>query len=102
MTKRRKPQVFTRETVRMTPELAKESLVARGRVCIWGDCTNVCKGDLPPDWVNLLVYWSPQARPDLTLGQIATSPFCTRDAVLCGQHARELEARELDTPAGEA
>jgi hypothetical protein len=109
MIKQRKPQVFTRETVRVTPKMAREVLNAPW-VRAWEGCTNTKKGyDLPPEWVNLIVYWSPKPRPDLTLGEIVMSPFCTRDAVLCGKHARELEAllkplaaRELDTPAGEA
>jgi hypothetical protein len=47
-------------------------------------------GVLPPDWVNLLTWWWPQ--PTMrTVEGIVMSNFCTRDAVLCGDHARELE-----------
>jgi hypothetical protein len=99
-------QRWTREVI--SPERAKEILES-DRMCAWSGCMNSCKGDLPPDWVNLLTWWSPQ--PTMRdVHEIVFSGFCTRDAVLCGEHARELEALlvplgpdpRLEDPAGEA
>jgi hypothetical protein len=87
--KRRKPVTWRREVVEMTPAMAKAHM-AYGRICAWDVCENYCDGDLPPDWANLLTWWSPQ--PVMKVEDIVLGPFCTRDAVLCGQHARELES----------
>jgi hypothetical protein len=48
------------------------------------------------DWRSLLVYWDPYPDVNKTLGQIATSTTCDRDAVLCPEHARMLEASLKD------
>jgi hypothetical protein len=91
-----------------TPELMAE-IARQGRICAWDECMNVCHGDLPPDWVNWLTWWWPQ--PDLTkMTDIVMSSFCTRDAVLCGDHARALQSLlkpigldpRLDKPEGSA
>jgi hypothetical protein len=103
---KRKLQMFRRESALVTPEMARE-WQARGRACAWQGCTNACKGDLPGDWVNVLVWWSPRPE-DRNILEIASTPFCTRDAVLCPEHARQLEGllggvdTRLDDPAGTA
>jgi hypothetical protein len=106
MNTRRPPQLRWKK-VTVTPEEAKE-LLSRP-ACAWTGCSNACQGDLPPDWVYIVTWWWPQ--PTLrTIKEIVTGPTCTRDAVLCGQHARELESllkpirpdARLETPAGEA
>jgi hypothetical protein len=107
MPRRPKAQVWIRKQVRVTPEMAEE-ILSRGRNCAWGGCTNSCQGDLPPDWINILTWWWPQ--PTMrTVEEIVMGPTCSRDAVLCGQHARELESLleplgpdpRLDKPVGE-
>ena len=71
-------------------------LKSTARMCAWAGCLNTCEGDLPRDWRWLLNWWSPQ--PDIKV--IFTSGVCTRDAVLCGEHARQLES--LLKPLGPA
>jgi hypothetical protein len=106
-TKRRRTPAITTELVELTPETAP-MLQRMGSICAWDGCLNTCRGDLPPDWVNALVYWAPTPQSHTTLAQIAFSPFCTRDMTLCAEHAQALEAllkplgRAMDTPAGEA
>jgi hypothetical protein len=104
MAKLRKPK--SPWVVEMVPlEIAAK---IAGRCCAWAGCSNVCEGDLSLDWVNVLTWWWPQ--PTLTIEETVFGPTCTRDAVLCGQHARELESlltpirpdSRLETPAGEA
>jgi hypothetical protein len=46
------------------------------------------EGDQPPNWNNLLVFWSPG--PVLNLGEI-NPQFWPRDAVLCPEHSAALE-----------
>jgi len=87
----RKPQRWSRQ------EISVEDLAAAGRMCAWHGCLNTCEGDLPPDWINLLTWWWPQ--PSLRgVAEIVMSEFCTRDAVLCGEHARQLERLLKPTP----
>jgi hypothetical protein len=77
------------------------------RICAWRGCTNSCKGETPAGWVNLSTWWS-WPEPDATIAEAASSPFCKRDAVLCPQHAAELErllkniGGDLNRPVGSA
>jgi hypothetical protein len=82
-----------------------------GRRCAWAGCDHACTDELPPDWVDLLVWRAPWPEPKRTAEEIALSPYCIRDAVLCAEHARALEAlltpirldaRLVGEPAGEA
>ena len=67
-----------------------------GRLCAWEACEASFEEPMPPDWHSLLVYWDPYPDVNKTLGQIATSTTCDRDAVLCPEHARMLEASLKD------
>ena len=67
-----------------------------GRLCAWEGCEVSFEEPMPPDWRSLLVYWDPYPDVNKTLGQIATSTTCDRDAVLCPEHARMLEASLKD------
>jgi hypothetical protein len=81
-----------------------------GRVCAWKGCACTTGLDaMPSGWVNLITYARP--RPDAKLvkrGKVAVyirDGEWIRDAVLCAQHAMELElklvdlGRALDAPA---
>ena len=68
----------------------------RGGVCARDGCTNTFKDEKPAGWVNLLVWWSPWPEPELTVAEVACGPLCKRDAVLCPEHAAELEAMLKD------
>ena len=83
------PKRFERRTV--TPEMAREKIAKWPRHCAWKGCAAAADGELPPDWLNLITYWSPWAQPHLTMVEATKAPYCMRDAVLCGEHARELE-----------
>lgn len=65
--------------------------VIGGSECAWQGCTNRFEGEMPDLWLNLLTWWSPWPKPDATIAEVASSPYCKRDAVLCPQHAAELE-----------
>lgn len=69
-----------------------EAASVPGRICAWADCTATIEDVMPPDWRNLLVYWSPHPAVNCTLGMISMGTSCDRDAALCPQHARELES----------
>ena len=64
-----------------------------GRICAWAGCeATVEHGDhLPPEWSNLLLWWSPAPDGRKRVREIATSPFCRRDWVLCGEHTKALD-----------
>ena len=103
MPKRKQPTVMTME--RRT--IASDDMV--GSMCAWDGCETVFDGLMPPDWRWMLVYWHPNPAPNDSLGNIAMSEFCDRDAALCGEHAKELDSllkdigRALSGPvAGEA
>ena len=70
----------------------------RGRQCSWAGCTASCTDDLPGDRVNLLTWWAPYPEPRRALEELALDPFCVRDAALCGEHARALEALLIPLP----
>ncbi len=102
MAKRKKPTVMTMERRTMLPDEVKNMRVA----CAWDGCTRSrpIKEMQPPDWHNLIVYWSPFLDPKKTLEQVCTGPSCYRDAVLCPEHAKALDGllkdlgRELQGP----
>ena len=66
-----------------------------GRKCAWDGCSETIEGPLPPEWRNLMVFWSPHPT-DSTLVQVSTSGFCDRDAVLCPKHWDELDGMLVD------
>jgi hypothetical protein len=94
MTKRRKGYSFSRQTVKVTPELMAK-INAMPRVCAWDGCNNRYQGDQPPDWNCLLVFWSPG--PIRNLAEINPN-FWPRDGVLCPKHSADLE--KLLRPTG--
>ncbi len=75
--------------------------------CIWEGCDrSISHTEMrPPDWHNLIVYWSPFPDVKKTLAEIVTGSACYRDAVLCPEHAKALDGllkdlgRELQGPA---
>jgi hypothetical protein len=67
-----------------------------GCLCAWAGCGASFSEEMPAGWVYLLMWWSPVATPDLTIGSVSGSPFCKRDAVLCPLHAKELESKLKD------
>src|SRR4051812_31126265 len=87
-----------------------------GLMCAWKGCTCTTSFDkLPPGWVNLVVYRcdaphvdAKKSKPGKTVFAIHDEEWI-RDAVLCDQHAMELElklvtiGRAFDSPtAGSA
>ncbi len=107
MTERKKPKVMTMERRSLSPDDIKDMRVG----CIWEGCDRSTPDAemRPPDWHNLLVYWSPFPDPNKTLGEIVTGPSCYRDAVLCPEHAKALDGLLKDIgqalrgePAGSA
>lgn len=56
-------------------------------VCAWGKCRENFRGDMPPDWISLITYWSAKPTPVLDFLTFPTE----RDAVLCPQHHKLLE-----------
>jgi hypothetical protein len=78
-------KMFKQELKNVSPAEARQILEA-GRICGWRDCTATCKGDLPPGWVNLLVYWSPM--PVVDARRIK---HWAHDKVLCPAHALALD-----------
>ncbi len=89
MTERKKPKVMTMERRTMTEDDLKKMQVA----CIWEGCDrSIPITEMrPPDWHNLLVYWSPYPDPKKTLEEVCTGPSCYCDAVLCPEHAKALD-----------
>ncbi len=90
MARQRNPKVFRQEK-----KLIKLEDMP-GSICAWAGCDATFKGPMPEDWRWLLVYW--RSRPAITtkLVKIANSRHCDRDAVLCPEHARELESQLKD------
>ena len=74
-----------------TPQMIPLSKIS-GRRCAWRGCEETCGDDLPAEWTHLLTWWSRVTDPHKTILDVASSAFCTRDAVLCGKHTKELEA----------
>ena len=89
MAKRKNPEQFVMEQRTMSPDDLNKMRVA----CAWDKCTRSTPSEemRPPDWHNLIVYWSPFPDPKKTLGEIVTGPSCYRDAVLCPEHAKALD-----------
>ncbi len=103
MAKRKNPEQFVMEQRIMALDDLEKMRVA----CIWAGCDrSISHTEMrPPDWHNLLVYWSPFPDPKKTLREICTGPSCYRDAVLCPEHAKALDGllkdigRDLQGPA---
>ncbi len=107
MTKRKKTKVMTMERRYMSPDDIDKMQVE----CIWKGCDRSISltETRPPDWHNLLVYWSPYLDVKKTLEEVCTGPSCYRDAVLCPEHAKALDGLLKDIgqalrgpPAGSA
>ena len=89
MAKRKNPEQFVMEQRTMAPDDLKKMRIA----CIWEGCDrSISHTEMrPPDWHNLVVYWSPFPDAKKTMGEIVTGPSCYRDAVLCPEHAKALD-----------
>jgi hypothetical protein len=107
MVKKRKPMVF--EQRRMTGEEIKAFL--KGCRCTWKGCEANCSlDDLPPDWINLLTWWSPRAGIRADHREGCHEPVFASGMLCCaGSTARELEAllesfpdTRLEQPKGQA
>ncbi len=87
--------------------MTKDDLEKMRAACIWEGCDRSIPFTemRPPDWHNLLVYWSPYPDPKKTLEEVCTGPSCYRDAVLCPEHSKALDGllkdigRNLQGPA---
>ncbi len=79
-----------------------------GPMCAWEGCKETFAYPMPPDWRNMLVWWSPDLDVSATIEKVACTTTCDRDAALCPTHARELEGllkdigRWADRPASGA
>ncbi len=89
MPKRKKPKVMKMERRFLSPDDDKKMRME----CAWEGCerSKSMEKPTPPDWRNLVVYWSPHPQPNSTLLEVCSGPFCDRDAALCGEHAKELD-----------
>lgn len=85
---RRKAKVLRSEIVKIGPKEAR-AILESGMECAWNECPAYYKGPMPQGWRNLLVFWSHNP-----IARITDIPGGTwdRDAVLCPQHAQELDA----------
>jgi hypothetical protein len=72
-------------------DMARTGLTFPGGVCIWVGCSNSFEGELPPDWLWLITYWSPEPTLGMSLDDEEIGNIPTRHGALCGEHARELE-----------
>ena len=74
-------------------KMSSQDVAAMGSMCAWAECDrHISSTEMqPPDWHNLIVYWSPFPDPKKTMGEIAAGPSCYRDAILCPEHAKELD-----------
>ncbi len=103
MAKNKRAKQWVSEQRTMSPDDLKKMRVA----CAWDGCTrSLPSAEMqPPDWHNLIVYWSPFPDAKKTLGEIVTGPACYRDAILCPEHAKALDGllkdigRNLQGPA---
>ena len=91
MPKNRKARVWTEEKKLMTPKEIDEM----GCVCAREGCSATFKETMPPDWRNLLIWWSPKPI-NAKMFEIASGGFCDRDAVLCPEHFNELDGMLKD------
>ncbi len=89
MAKSKRAKQWVSEQRTMSPDDLKKMRVA----CIWEGCDRSTPDAemRPPDWHNLIVYWSPFPDPKKTMGDIVAGPSCYRDAILCPEHAKELD-----------
>ena len=89
MAKSKRTKQFVMEQRTMTEDDLEKMRVA----CIWEGCDrSISHSEMrPPDWHNLLVYWSPYPDAKKTLEEVCTGPSCYRDAVLCPEHAKTLD-----------
>ena len=89
MAKSKSTKQFVMERRTLSPEEFKKMQVQ----CIWEGCDrSIPLTEMrPPDWHNLIVYWAPYPEPKKTLEEVCTGPACYRDAVLCPEHAKELD-----------
>jgi hypothetical protein len=67
--------------------ITREELDAMPRSCGWAGCDASIKGDLPPDWINLLTYYRPRPSMDMLVVAAASQ----HDKVLCPRHAGKLD-----------
>ena len=88
MTKRRNPTIAT------VKEIPAKDVV--GSRCAWDGCGAYFEGLMPPDWRWMLLYWQPHPAAHDTVGKIAMSQFCDRDAALCPEHAQEIDDQLVD------
>jgi hypothetical protein len=101
----RRRAAATGEILPVEEALARWNKAGGGSICAWDGCTRTFTGDMPAGWVWLLAYWRRQ--PTVT---IDLECKWLRDAVLCSEHAKALDAllkplaREIigSTPAGSA
>jgi hypothetical protein len=81
------PQIFEQKMLRLSD--------ISGVECAWAGCVATYSDHPPKGWVMLLAYWSPKPFGfNTTLGKILR--YCQRDAALCPEHARALEAQLKD------
>ena len=92
MKKKRKTGIKIIERTRKTVA----ELKAMPSRCAWHECGADFKGEMPAGWNYLLVYWHPEPQVEATLAEVSRSNFCSRDAVLCPEHSRELESNLVD------
>ncbi len=62
-------------------------------MCAWADCEATFEGYMPKGWRWLMVYWWARPPANQKLWKIAMSSDCDRDAVLCPDHALQLESQ---------
>ncbi len=84
-----KEPVKWKRTRRSRHSVAPEKLQLE---CAREGCDKQTSYPIPPDWRNMIVFWSPYPETDKTIVEICCAPTCDRDAVLCPEHAQELEA----------
>ncbi|HTO84284.1 MAG TPA: hypothetical protein VMQ73_18815 [Methylomirabilota bacterium] len=78
-------KVFKQKTVTF------EEAQSMACICAWRGCTATFQGDMPLGWWTMLAFWS--AEPIADLRSVAN---WKRDAVLCPEHARELDGQLKD------
>lgn len=99
-----------RRQMRMVELSAKEVerlVEERGLQCAWNGCKEFYRGEMPPDWRCLLLFWAPGAVTSIK--EISRYRKWDRDAVLCPKHADQLHnhllmdiGQRLDDTAGNA
>ncbi len=89
MSKSKRIKQWVGEQRTMSPDDLKNMRVE----CVWEGCDRSTPFTemRPPDWHNLIVYWSPFPDVKKTLEEVCAGPSCYRDAVLCPEHAKALD-----------